>query len=71
MFCIAISGTTTPLCYSVYATSSFAATYASASADTGYVVAVVVASVVAGAIALMGLGFGIRHLRKYITGKKF
>jgi len=55
----------------MYATSSFLATFNSASADTGYVVAIVVASVVAGTIALMGLGFGIRHLKRYITGKKF
>jgi len=55
----------------MYATSSFLATFNGASADTGYVVTVVVASVVAGAIALMGLGFGIRHLKKYITGRKF
>jgi len=55
----------------MYATSSFATTFAGAASDTGYVVAVVVASVVAGAIALMGLGFGIRHIKKYITGRKF
>jgi len=39
--------------------------------NTGTIVAVVVASVLVGLIALMGLGFGIRHLRKYITGRKF
>jgi len=55
----------------MYATSSFATTFAGASSDTGYVVTVVVASVVAGAIALMGLGFGMRHLKKWITGRRF
>jgi len=54
----------------MYATSSFAATFAGASADTGYVITLVVGAVVAGMIALMGLGFGIRHLKK-LTGRKF
>jgi len=54
----------------MYATSSFAATFASASADTGYVIGIVVAATVAGLIALMGLGFGIRHLKR-LTGRKF
>jgi len=39
--------------------------------DTGTILTLVLATVVVGLIALMGLGFGIRHLRKYITGKKF
>ena len=54
----------------MYATSSFLATFNGASADVGYVITVVVAATVAGLIALMGLGFGIRHLRKLI-GRKF
>jgi len=39
--------------------------------STGTIIALVLATVVAGVIALMGLGYGIRHLRKYITGRKF
>jgi len=54
----------------MYATTSFATTFAGASTDTGYVITIVVAATVAGMIALMGLGFGIRHLRKLI-GRKF
>lgn len=54
----------------MYATSSFATTFAGASADTGYVLTVVIAAVVGGMIALMGLGYGIRHLKK-LTGRKF
>jgi hypothetical protein len=54
----------------MYATSSFLTTFAGASTDTGYVIGVVVAATVAGMIALMGLGFGIRHLKK-LTGRKF
>jgi len=40
-------------------------------ANTGTIVAVVIATVLVGLIALLGLGFGVRHLRKYITGRKF
>lgn len=54
----------------MYATSSFLTTFTSASTDTGYVIGVVVSIVVGGMIALMGLGFGIRHLKK-LTGRKF
>jgi len=54
----------------MYSTSSFATTFAGASADTGYVVGIVITATVAGMIALMGLGFGIRHLKK-LTGRKF
>jgi len=55
----------------MYATSSFATTWAAAASDTGYVLGLVIATVIAGLIALLGLGFGVRHLRKYITGRKF
>jgi len=40
-------------------------------ANTGTIVAVVIATVLVGLVALLGLGFGVRHLRKYITGRKF
>jgi len=39
--------------------------------DTGTVLTASISVVVTALIALLGLGFGIRHLRKYITGKKF
>jgi len=70
MYCYAVTGTTTPTCVTMYATSSFASTFNGASADTGYIVGVVVSVTVMGLIALMGLGFGIRHLKK-IIGRKF
>jgi len=54
----------------MYATSSFASTFNGAVSDTGYIVTVVVAATVIGLVALMGLGFGIRHLKK-LTGRKF
>jgi len=39
--------------------------------DTGTVLAVVIGTVLVGLVALLGLGFGVRHLKKYITGRKF
>jgi len=55
----------------MYSVASSSATITQALTDTGTLVALVVASVVIGLIALMGLGFGVRHIRKYISGKKF
>jgi hypothetical protein len=55
----------------MFATSSFATVFNLAVSDTGYMVGLVVAAVTIGVVALMGLGFGIRHLKKWITGKKF
>jgi len=71
MDCFTPLGTTTQACFNMYATSSFLSTFNGAASDTGYVVSIVVSAVVAGAVALMGLGMGIRHLRRYITGRKF
>lgn len=53
----------------MFATSSFTTVFNGAASDTGYVVLIVVGSTIAGTIALMGLGYGIRHLRKLIGGK--
>jgi len=39
--------------------------------DTGTILAVVIGTIVTAVVALMGLGYGIRHLRKYVSGKKF
>jgi hypothetical protein len=40
-------------------------------ADIGTVLGIVITAVLSTAIALVGLGFGWRHLKKYVTGKKF
>lgn len=40
-------------------------------ANTGTILTVVIAAVLVGLVALLGLGFGVRHLRRYITGRKF
>ena len=39
--------------------------------NTGTIISATFATVLVGLVALMGLGFGYRHLKKYITGKKF
>lgn len=39
--------------------------------DTGTLVAVVILAISAGLVALLGLGFLFRHLKRYITGRKF
>lgn len=55
----------------MWSVASTTSTLSSAFTDTGTILTVVIAAVVVGLIALLGLGFGIRHLRKYITGRKF
>lgn len=55
----------------MWTAASTTATLATAFSDTGTILVSVIGVVVAGLIALLGLGFGIRHLRKYITGRKF
>lgn len=55
----------------MYASSTAITTLQGAFSDTGSILVVAIAAVVAGAIALMGLGFGLRHLKKWVTGKKF
>jgi len=39
--------------------------------DIGTILALTIAAVVATAIALLGLGFGYRKLKQYVTGGKF
>jgi len=55
----------------MWVTASTPAALSSAFTDTGTILAAVVSVILAGLIALLGLGFGVRHLRKYITGRKF
>lgn len=51
--------------------ASTTSTLTTAYSDTGTILVVVIAAVVTGLVALLGLGFGVRHLKKYITGRKF
>jgi len=55
----------------MYATSSALTALASLFSDTGVILTAIIGVILAGLIALLGLGFGVRHVRKYITGRKF
>jgi len=55
----------------MWSIASTTAVLSSAFSDTGTILVSVIGVVVVGLVALLGLGFGIRHLRKYITGRKF
>lgn len=39
--------------------------------STGTILTAVISTTVIALVALLGLGFAVRHLRKYITGRKF
>jgi len=51
--------------------ASTTAVIASMFSDTGTILTATIATVVVGIVALLGLGFAVRHLKKYITGRKF
>lgn len=55
----------------MWSVASTTAALATMFTDTGTVLTAVVGTVLVGLVALLGLGFGVRHLRKYITGRKF
>jgi len=55
----------------MWVAASTTAALASVFSDTGIILTAVLASILAGAVALLGLGFGWRHLKKYVTGRKF
>lgn len=55
----------------IWTAASTTGVLATAFTDTGTILVAVVGVIVAALVALLGLGFGIRHLRKYITGRKF
>lgn len=55
----------------MYSTTTAAAQIATSLSDTGTLVGLVIASIAFGAVALMGLGFLFRHIKKWITGRKF
>jgi len=55
----------------MWSVASTTAALSSMFTDTGTVLAAVIGVILAGLIALLGLGFGVRHVRRYITGRKF
>jgi len=55
----------------MFTAASSTALIASAFSTTGTILTATMSTVVIALVALLGLGFAVRHLRKYITGKKF
>lgn len=55
----------------MWSVASTSAALAQFYTDTGTTLAATVGTILVGLVALLGLGFGVRHLRKYITGRKF
>lgn len=61
---------TTTSCSVVYNIASSTTDITTSLTNTGTVIAIVVASILIGMVALMGLGYAVRHIRKLI-GRKF
>jgi len=55
----------------MFATSSALTSLTAAGADSGTMIVAGLSIAIAGGVALLGLGFGWRHLKKYVTGRKF
>jgi len=55
----------------MWVAASTTAAMATAFTDTGTILVATIATILAGAVALLGLGFAFRHLKKYVTGRKF
>jgi len=55
----------------MFGTTTALVQLASAGADTKVLIVSSLAIAIAGGVALLGLGFGWRHLKKYVTGRKF
>jgi len=54
-----------------YGTSTAGTDFASALSDIGILIAAGVAAALGGWAALTGLGFALRHFKRYVSGKKF
>jgi len=54
-----------------YASTTAATDFANALSDIGVLIAAGVAGALGGWVALTGLGFALRHFRKYVSGRKF
>jgi hypothetical protein len=55
----------------MWTAASTTAILSTAFSDTGTILAAVIGTIVAAVVALLGLGFGIRYVRKHVTGHKF
>jgi len=55
----------------MWGAASTTSALAQVATDLGIIIAAVVATLLTGYVALLGLGWGVRHFKKYISGKKF
>jgi len=55
----------------MYSIASSSADITAALANTGITVSLTVASILIGVVALMGLGYAVRHISRRILGRKF
>lgn len=55
----------------MYTIASSSADITTALTNTGTLIALTLAAVVVGVIALMGLGYAIRHISRRLLGRKF
>lgn len=55
----------------MYSISDTTTNIATMFTNTGTILLATIATILVGLVALLGLGFAVRHLRKYITGRKF
>jgi len=55
----------------MYGIASSTADITTALGNTGTEVALVLASILVGVVALMGLGYAVRHISRRILGRKF
>lgn len=51
--------------------ASTTAAWTTLATSTGVILALVITATMIATAGLMGLGFGIRKVKKYVTGKKF
>lgn len=56
---------------SMYSIASSSADISTMFTNTGLIIAATIGTVLVGYVALLGLGFAVRHGKKYITGRKF
>jgi len=55
----------------MWSAASSTAAWATFATDNGTLIALAIVATLAALAGLLGLGFGVRHAKKYITGKKF
>jgi len=69
--CYVYGGTATTTCEYMWDAASTTAAFNTTAADIGTIFIVVIAAILAAWAGLVGLGFAVRKISKYISGRKF